>query len=151
MKKVFAILRVGEVDQQRLAVFNLTGSAQEWWKSVSTEAGQNTVEWSEFERRFDLMFMPETSMIAKSYELEKLEQGNMIVNEYEQRFWELCQYTPHMDTETRRCRLFEKGLHEEIRTPVAASMFNSYARCVESARSVEMTTPKAKTEGDTDF
>ena len=73
MKKVFSILRVGAVDQQSLAVFNLTGSAWEWWKSASTEAEQNTVTWTKFERRFNIIFIPKTSMIAKSYELEKLE------------------------------------------------------------------------------
>ena len=69
MRKVFAILRVGAVDQQRLAVFNLEGSAWEWWKSMSTAGEQDTVTWAEFETRFDTMFMPETSRIAKSYEL----------------------------------------------------------------------------------
>ena len=90
------------------------------------------------------MFIPKTSLIAKRYELEKLKQGNLSVNGYEQRFRELCQYASHMSSETRRCRLFEKGLREEIRTLVATSMFTSYARCVESARAVEMTTSKPK-------
>lgn len=61
MKKSFIVLRVSEIDQQRLAVFNLKGSAWEWWKSVSTDAEQDTLTWVEFERRFNRMFIPETT------------------------------------------------------------------------------------------
>ena len=111
---------------------------------MSTAEEQDTVTWTEFETRFDTMFMPETSRMAKSYELDSLVQGTMTVDAYEQRFRELCQYAPVEISETRRCRLFEKGLRDEIRSAVAASMFSVYARCVESARSVEMTAPKPK-------
>lgn len=146
MRKVFNILKIGDVDRQRLAVFNLEGGAWEWWESVSTEAEQDTVTWIEFQKRFDTMFMPETSKNAKELELHNLHQGSMTVDQYEQKFRELCHYasTLIMDDENRRCRMFERGLRDEIRTSVSASMFTTYARVVESARSVELTAPKPK-------
>ena len=36
MVKVFIILKVKDVDRQRLAIYNLEGSAWEWWRSINT-------------------------------------------------------------------------------------------------------------------
>ena len=40
--------------------------------------------------------------------------------------------------------MFERGLRDEIYTSVAASIFDTYAKVVESARSVELIAPKPK-------
>jgi hypothetical protein len=49
-----------------------------------------------------------------------------------------------MNDENRHFRMFERGPRDEIHTPVAAGMFTTYARVVESARLMELTAPKPK-------
>ena len=66
------------------------------------------------------------------------------MNVYEQKFRELIQYLAYKPNEARKCRMFEKGLNDDISTSVVASMFSTYAKCVESARSVEMMVSKRK-------
>lgn len=43
MNKVFSVLRVLPVEQQKLVMFNLEDSAWEWWKSMSTYGEQETM------------------------------------------------------------------------------------------------------------
>ena len=57
MVKVFTILRVESIERQRLAVYNLEGSAWEWWKSINSNGDLDDLTWSAFEKKFDTMFL----------------------------------------------------------------------------------------------
>lgn len=43
MMKVFLVLGVSSIEQQKLAVFNFEGSAWEWWKFVCVGVKQETI------------------------------------------------------------------------------------------------------------
>lgn len=148
MKKIFSVLRVSNVEQQKLTVYNLEDSDLEWWKSVSITAEQDVLEWAEFERRFNVMFIPESSKNAKEKELLQLKQGELSVDEYDQKSCTLCHFVVNLDisNKERCCRMFENGLRDEIRTPVVASIHSQYNKCAESALADERYTPKSKTK-----
>src|ERR1051325_3609979 len=84
-------------------------------------------------------FFPKTYRDAKLEEFLKLVQGNSTVAEYEKKYTELSRYAHSLDTnEIDRCKRFEDGLREEIRTPIIASTaWVDYATLVETAMRVE--------------
>jgi hypothetical protein len=90
--------------------------------------------------------MPKTAMMGKNIELDILTQGALSLNEYEQKFRELIQYLSYRPDETRKCRMFEKGLKDEISVSVASGMHATYAKCMVSARSAEMMLARQKTK-----
>lgn len=51
------MIRVIYIEHWKLVVSNLKDSAWEWWKSVSTNTGQETITCIKFERMFNLMFI----------------------------------------------------------------------------------------------
>lgn len=92
------------------------------------------------------MFIPETTKNTAQCELLDLRQGEMTVDEYEAKFRELSYFAVDLDmtNEIRKCRMFENGLRDEIKTAVSAGLFSEYSRCVESAFIIERVVPKPK-------
>lgn len=59
------------------------------------------MEWKEFERRFNLKFIPEPSKNAKEHEFLKLKQGDLTMDEYMHKFHTLCYFSMNMDMSNR--------------------------------------------------
>lgn len=68
------------------------------------------------------------------------------MDEYEVKFNELSHFTLDMDrnNDIHKCRMFEDGLRDEIKTPVAVGLFSEYSRCVKSVCTMERATLKPK-------
>ncbi|XP_058189297.1 uncharacterized protein LOC131306883 [Rhododendron vialii] len=129
--------------------------AGEWWESVSesrkdargaarttAHANEPDVEnmtWAEFETLFEDQYFPESSCDQLRDQFEKLEQGNMTVSKYAMKFQSLSRFAPELGaTEERKCRRFEKGLHNTVRRMVTVQQKTKYAEVVECARSIEI-------------
>lgn len=68
------------------------------------------------------------------------QQGDITVNEYEAEFRILSHFVvTYMPYEIRKCRKFENGLRDEIRSSLVSSLFNEYNKYVESARTMKLT------------
>ncbi|XP_058217457.1 uncharacterized protein LOC131328537 [Rhododendron vialii] len=95
--------------------------------------------WAEFETLFEDQYFPESSRDQLRDQFEKLVQGNMTVSEYTMKFQSLSRFAPELvATEERKCRRFEKGLHNIVRRMVTVQRKTKYVEVVECARSIEI-------------
>ncbi|XP_058180087.1 uncharacterized protein LOC131298627 [Rhododendron vialii] len=160
IRKLFRALNITE-DTIRVGIvaIQLVGEAGEWWESVlesrkdarraariAAQVNELDVEnltWAEFETLFEDQYFPETSRENLREQFEKLEQGNMTASEYVQKFQSLSRFAPELVvTEERKCRRFEKGLHNTVRRMVMVQRKMKFSEVVECARSIEI--PKYK-------
>ncbi|XP_058217051.1 uncharacterized protein LOC131327951 [Rhododendron vialii] len=165
IRKLFRALNITE-DTIRvgIVVVQLVGEAGEWWESVlesrkdtrraartATQVDEPDVEnltWVEFEALFEEQYFPETSREQLRDQFEKLEQGSMIVSEYAQKFQSLSRFAPELvATKERKCRRFEKGLHNTVRRMVMVQRKTKYAEVVECARSIEIPKEAQRNKG----
>ncbi|XP_058217426.1 uncharacterized protein LOC131328503 [Rhododendron vialii] len=158
IRKLFRALQITEDDLRvNIVAVQLTGEANEWWESVlesrkdarratrtvaqANEPDIENLTWAEFEVLFEEQYFPETSREQMREEFEKLEQGDMTVSEYALKFQSLSRFAPELvATEERKCRRFERGLHETVKKFVVAQRKGKFSEVVECARSIE--TPK---------
>ncbi|XP_058181277.1 uncharacterized protein LOC131299715 [Rhododendron vialii] len=156
IRKLFNALKITEDDLRvNIVAVQLTGEANEWWESVLesrkdarraartvaqvNEPDVENLTWAEFETLFEEQYFPETSREQLRDQFEKLEQGGMTVSEYAQKFQSLSGFAPELvATEERKCRRFEKGLHNTVRRMVMVQRKTKYAEVVECARSIEI-------------
>ncbi|XP_058220482.1 uncharacterized protein LOC131330773 [Rhododendron vialii] len=147
------------VDDLRVNIVavQLIGEANEWWESVlesrkdarraaraAAQANELDVEnltWAEFDVLFEEQYFSETSCDHLRDEFEKLEKGDMTVSEYALKFQSLSCFAPELvATEERKCRQFERGLHDTVKkavTFVMAQRKGRFSEVVECARSIE--------------
>ncbi|XP_058208151.1 uncharacterized protein LOC131321160 [Rhododendron vialii] len=156
IRKLFRALNITE-DNIRVGIVavQLVGEADEWWESIleirkdarravrtAAQVNEPDVEnltWAKFETLFEDQYFPETSRENLRDQFEKLEQGNMTVSEYVQKFQSLSRFAPELvATEERKCRRFEKGLHNTVRRMVTVQRKMKFSEVVECARSIEI-------------
>ncbi|XP_058202911.1 uncharacterized protein LOC131317372 [Rhododendron vialii] len=112
------------------------------------EPDVENLTWAEFETLFEEQYFPETSREQLRDQFEKLEQGSMSVSEYAQKFQSLSRFAPELvATEERRCRRFEKGLHNTVRRMVMVQRKTKYVEVVECARSIEIAKEAQRNRG----
>ncbi|KAI8536078.1 hypothetical protein RHMOL_Rhmol10G0228100 [Rhododendron molle] len=165
IRKNFTALKITEDDLRvSIVAVQLVGEAGEWWEFVlegrkdarraartAAQANEPDVEnltWAEFEDLFANQYFSDSSREQLRDQFEKLEQGNMAVSEYALRFQSLSRSAPELvATEDRKCRRFEKGLHESIKMLVVAQHKMRYSEIVECARSVEVPRESPRNRG----
>ncbi|KAK2986322.1 hypothetical protein RJ640_028980 [Escallonia rubra] len=87
-----------------------------------------------FKSIFFEKYFPHNVKDQKEEEFLKLEQGDMIVAQYEAKFTSLSRYAPHLvDIENRKARRFEKGLKRDIKNKLLALKLSTYANVTERA------------------
>ncbi|KZV22198.1 hypothetical protein F511_23492, partial [Dorcoceras hygrometricum] len=96
------------------------------------------ISWDSFCVDFRQEYVPESYVIAREREFDRLEQGTMSVREYARLFSSLLAYVPHVAGRERAKRTkFIEGLNEELYTLVLSRKPKSYAEAVDSAIDIE--------------
>ncbi|XP_022863736.1 uncharacterized protein LOC111383805 [Olea europaea var. sylvestris] len=139
IERVFDV--IGCLDDRKLclATFLLEKGAYDSWQSVrSVYLDRSIITWTYFRRIFYDAYYPRSYKDAKHEEFLKLIQGQMTIAEYHVKFIELSKYAQVLVcNEIDKCRRFENGLREEIRSVVTAVGWNEFGKLVESALRVE--------------
>ncbi|XP_059635528.1 uncharacterized protein LOC132277697 [Cornus florida] len=100
-----------KVQKQMLDTFILIGNALQWWESITTIEERTRLTYAEFQTRFDNKYFPLSVRSAMKTEFLDLQQGDMTVAEYEQRFINLSLFAPEeVNTEEKKRDHFVKGL-----------------------------------------
>ncbi|KAI8524910.1 hypothetical protein RHMOL_Rhmol13G0186100 [Rhododendron molle] len=138
VRKIFNALKITEDDHWvSIVACQLIDEANEWWESVlgarrdarrmaravnrTNEPDVENLTWAEFEELFENQYFPETYHEQLREQFEKLEQGNMIVSNYDIKFQSLSRFAPELvASEERKCRHFEKGLHPSTKLLVVS-------------------------------
>ncbi|XP_070042517.1 uncharacterized protein [Nicotiana tomentosiformis] len=122
--------------------FQLEGRARRWWPSylLGRPAGSPPMTWSQFTQLFLDIYTPPSEKEELRYQFEQLEQGEILVTDYEARFSELSHHALMiLPTDVERVRRFIAGLHSGIRANMAreVEMVTFYQLVVEIARRIE--------------
>ncbi|XP_073268753.1 uncharacterized protein [Populus alba] len=124
-----------------LASFRLEGEvAVNWYESKKGERAYSSppMEWKEFSEIFLERFLPESVREARSYEFEKLVQGDLTVTEYEVEFTWLSRFVGYLvPTEERKIKRFIRGLNSYLFKAIGAHEFKTYSAVVDRARAIE--------------
>ncbi|XP_028104026.1 uncharacterized protein LOC114303075 [Camellia sinensis] len=153
-EKIFEVFPCTDVYKVLLATFTLTEEARRWWMLVRGE--NRDLTWDRFKETFYEKYFPQCMQDRKISEFEQLKQDTMSVTEYESKFTELARYAPHMvDTDYKKARKFEGGLHVEVLDRVNVLKLEKYVDVLDRAlmaktniANLKMCKPTAMTEAE---
>ena len=147
MVKIFATLDYAEERQVNFTIFQFEGMACSWWNVVSAkwEREQTLWTWANFEREFNVKFLPSMIQEKREDDFIKLKQGLLSVVEYEEQFTKLFKFFPELViTERKRIRRFIQELNVEIQESLAAAQIATFTDALDKAQRVENAKSQSK-------
>jgi Retroviral aspartyl protease/RNase H-like domain found in reverse transcriptase/Reverse transcriptase (RNA-dependent DNA polymerase)/Integrase zinc binding domain/Retrotransposon gag protein/Zinc knuckle len=121
IEKIFRLIKCPDNEKVTLASFMLKGEAGFWWESMEENYSGRDMDWPAFKDVFYEQYFPDSIRNQKEIEFMELVQANMTVAQYDAKFTELSRFATHLvNDESRKARLFERGLRDEIRSDVIA-------------------------------
>ena len=133
-----AIEITSDATRIKLAVFQLEGEAQVWWKWARTSKDLEAMTWEEFQELFMGKYFPDTARHAKAQEFLELKQGAMTVMDYVVRFTELARFfDDYVATDMAKVRRFENGLKLSIRARTVGLRLQDIDSMVGTALTIE--------------
>ncbi|XP_071928149.1 uncharacterized protein [Coffea arabica] len=136
----FTALDYTKIRQVNFVVFQFEGAARSWCNVVSAkwEREQTLWTWVNFEREFNVKFLPPIIQEKREDDFIKLKQGLLSVAEYEERFTKLSKFAPELVvTERKRISRFIQGLNIEIQQSLAAAHITTFTDALDKAQRVE--------------
>jgi hypothetical protein len=98
LKLVDKMLNIAQCTDQEKVLYvssRLIGPGADWWDSYcATHAAANTITWEEFSTQFRNYHIRDGLMKIKKKEFLSLNQGNMTLSEYCDKFIQLSRYAP---------------------------------------------------------
>ena len=152
MDRIFETMDCNEIEKRRLAVFQLTYAAADWWDAERAIIGEDAAKemtWTEFRERFLEKYFPETENHQREKEFIDLVQGNMTVQEYTTRFERLSRFAPYMvDTQKRRVRKYTQGLRSHLRRYLIEHQDRRFEDIVGMATALEQDYENSEKKGE---
>ena len=114
MDSIFRAIDCSEVEKRRLATFQLTYTAIDWWEAEKATLGAETIRrmtWVTFKERFLAKYFPLVERNLKKKKFMELTQGNRTVQEYTTQFERMSRFAYHMiDTPAKKNEQYHQGL-----------------------------------------
>ena len=150
IKKVLEAMEItSDATRIRLAVFQLEGEAQVWWKWARTSRNLEAMTWTEFQKLFMGKYFPYTARHVKAQEFLELKQGTMTVMDYVARFTELaCFADDYVATDIAKVRRFENGLKLSIRGRIVGLRLRDMDSMVGTTLTIEREIEDARSTRD---
>ena len=138
-EKIFRVLGCSDEQKLAYATFLLVSDAEYWWVGMQQQMGtrEEEVSWENFKKRFLEKYFPDSAKHEREAEFLTLQQGNMTVQAYVNRFEYLARFYTQNITEEWRCRKFERGLRHELLRVLVPLRIQEFPLFVEQAKSVE--------------
>ena len=128
-------------DEQKLlfATYLLNGDVEYWWAGMQQQmqTRDEQVEWTSFRTRFLEKYFPDTARQDREAEFLALQQRDMTVQEYVNRFEYLARFSSQNMIEEWKCLKFERGLKHELKKVVTPLRERRFPVLVEHAKSAE--------------
>ncbi|KAK8956765.1 hypothetical protein KSP39_PZI001465 [Platanthera zijinensis] len=135
-----------------LVTFLLEGEAKRWWLNVHGRLagrGQVSIPWATFIQAFTNWFVPESEKKLLQDKFLRLVQGSRSVLEYETEFANLAFYAEaFVPNEKERCRRFQEGLRDTIRSILIPMEIADYGALVQKTRLMEIDAEKTQKRRD---
>ena len=137
IEKVLEAIKItSDATRIRLAVFQLEGRAQVWWKWARTSRDLEAMTWAEFHDLFMGKYFPDTARHVKAQEFLELKQGTMTVMDYVARFTELARFADDY-VGHGKVKRFENGLKLSIRGRIVGLRLRGMDSMVGMALTIE--------------
>ncbi|KAK9681504.1 hypothetical protein RND81_10G007200 [Saponaria officinalis] len=148
VEKLFIATQCPENQKVSIATYYLQKEADNWWAiSRATIIAELGFGWAQFCEALKKRFYPEELRWQKEREFLQLEQGNMSVQAYADKFIELSRFaTGVIQNETARVRRFEKNVTLKVRSIVAGSPSATFQQAYDRALSVYASVKTEETE-----
>ncbi|XP_073137321.1 uncharacterized protein [Henckelia pumila] len=122
MERCFWSFHCLEEQKMEATEFLLENMASKWWNSASAfmMAQQGCVTWADFRKAFSDLNFPPALRQEREVELLSLNQGEMTIDEYQQKFIDLLPFCPHVsESSATKLDQFMLGLNQDIYERVA--------------------------------
>ncbi|XP_027927542.1 uncharacterized protein LOC114184433 [Vigna unguiculata] len=138
-EKIFRVMNCEDKQKLLFATYLLNEDAEYWWTGMQQqmETREESVTWANFRTRFLEKYFPDTARQDREAEFLALQQGDMLVQEYVNKFEHLARYSSQNMTEEWRCLKFERGLKHELKKVVTPLRERRFPILVKQAKSVE--------------
>jgi hypothetical protein len=85
----------------RITIFNLNGKDSNGWEDLKKLKGihEEDLSWKQFEKHFKNKYLSDKYFDGKTKELYELKLGQLIIEEYLNKFLELLRYVPYIKDE----------------------------------------------------
>jgi len=116
-EKIFKVMNCEDEQKLLFATYLLNKDAKYWWTGMQQqmETREEPATWANFRNRFLEKYFPDTARQDREAEFLALQQGDMSVQEYVNKFEHLARYSSQNMTEEWRCLKFERGLKHELK------------------------------------
>ncbi|XP_027941232.1 uncharacterized protein LOC114195034 [Vigna unguiculata] len=108
-EKIFKVMNCPDEQKLLFATYLLNDDAEYWWTGMQQQmqTRDEHVEWTSFRTWFLEKYFPDTARQDKEAEFLALQQGDMTVQEYMNKFEHLARFSSQNMTEEWRCLKFE--------------------------------------------
>ena len=138
-EKIFGVMNCADEQKLAFAMYLLNNDAEYWWAGMKQQiqVREEPVTWDSFRIRFLEKYFLDTVKQDREAEFLALQQRNMSVQEYVNKFEQLARYYSQAITEEWRCLKFERGLKHELKKVVTPLREIRFPILVEQAKSAE--------------
>ena len=101
MKKYFQVQDYSGNMKERVAIFNLNGKASIWWEQLRQvrKINDRKIVWNQFKNYFKQKYLSDRYYDDKIKEFHELRLGQLIMEEYANKFLELLRYVRYIKDE----------------------------------------------------
>ena len=94
IEKLLDAMDCDDLQRAHLAVFKMTGEAQNWWKGVKGSLLRGgPITWTRFETAFNDKYFSYAEQAKREQEFIELEQGDDAVDEYQANFSAMSRFS----------------------------------------------------------
>ena len=139
--RIFDTMGCSEAKKHRLATYQLTYAAADWWESERATLEGGTIQrmtWTAFKELFLENYFTQTERNRKEKEFIVLVQGNRTVREYTVQFERLFRFAYHMvDTPEKKNQKYDLGLSLALQRSTFGHLNQSFKALVGMANGFE--------------
>ncbi|XP_052735521.1 uncharacterized protein LOC128197508 [Vigna angularis] len=138
-EKIFDAIDYSEAQKLVFATYMLAGVAEYWWRGLrmGMDARGEVAIWEDFRFKFLERYFPVNAKMEREAEFLTLQQGNMSVQAYKERFEYFARFYTQNVSEEWKCRNFERGLRHNLPKALVLLKINHFPELVEQAKVVE--------------
>ncbi|XP_014522110.1 uncharacterized protein LOC106778641 [Vigna radiata var. radiata] len=135
LEKIFDVIECTEGQKLVFATYMLAGEAEYWWRGMwrGMDARGEVATWVDFRNKFLERYFPISAKQERERQFLALQQGNMSVQEYKERFEYLARFYTQDLPEEWKCRRFEQGFRHQILKPLIHLKIKDFPELVEQA------------------
>ena len=135
IEKFFDVIDCSEEQKTSYAAFLLDKEVNHWWRMTKRLLkDQKPIVWSQFREAFYKKYFPSSVRRQKVGEFVRLEQGNLIVAQYEAKFTELsCLALQLIAIEEEKTVKFRDGLKPYLKNKISILKLSGYSEVVDRA------------------